>query len=280
MIREYYRLCKPGIVYSNAFMALAAYLFAVHGTPNIMVAAALLLGVALVVAGAAAFNNVIEKDVDARMERTRSRALPAGVISPRRALIFATVLSLAGLAILFLHVSPLVCGIVLFGMLVYVAVYTPSKRLTSHSTLIGAVAGAIPPVAGYAAGAHAIDATALLLCVILACWQMAHFFAIGIYRADDYRSAGLPILPTLRLARAIQHRMLFYTAFFVVSVILLGFLNSVSIIYWLLMGSVSIGWLFLCEYGYFARDTHLWAKRMFLYSLIVLLLLILSLALA
>jgi protoheme IX farnesyltransferase len=168
---------------------------------------------------------------------------------------------------------------VLFGMLVYVAVYTPAKRLTSHSTLIGAVAGAIPPVAGYAAGAHAIDATALLLCVILACWQMAHFFAIGIYRADDYRNAGLPILPTLKPVRAIQHRMLFYTALFVASVILLGFLQSVSIIYWLLMGSVSIGWLFLSEYGYFARDTRLWAKRTFLYSLIVLLLLILSLAL-
>lgn len=279
MIGAYYRLCKPGIVYSNALMALAAYLFAVKGAPDVKVAVSVLVGVALVVAGAAAFNNVMEKDVDARMERTRSRALPAGVITPRSALLFATVLSLAGLAILFLHVSPLVSGIVLFGMLVYVAVYTPSKRLTPHSTLIGAVSGAIPPVAGYAAGAHAIDMTALLLCVVLACWQMTHFFAIGVYRADEYREAGLPILPTLKPIRTIQHWMLFYAVLFAASIIILGFIHQVSILYWVLMGSACIVWLFLCEYGYYASDTRLWAKRLFLYSLIVLLLLMLALAL-
>lgn len=279
MIREYYRLAKPGIVYSNTLMALAAYLFATDRMPDLTVAAFLVLGVALAIAGAAVFNNIIEKDVDARMERTKSRALPSGRISVPRATVFASILSLAGLAILFLHVSALVCGLVLLGMFVYIAVYTPSKRLTSHSTLIGAVAGAIPPVAGYAAGAHALDLTALLLCAILASWQMTHFFAIGIYRARDYRDAGLPVLPTLKPVRTILHWMLFYAVLFTASAIILGFIHEVSIFYWLLMGATCIGWLFLCEYGYYAKDAHQWARRMFLYSLIVLLLLMLSLAL-
>jgi protoheme IX farnesyltransferase len=279
MIAAYYRLCKPGIVYSNALTALAAYLFAAQDGPSIATAIALILGLSFSIAGAAVLNNVIEKDVDARMDRTKSRAIPSGVISSRDALIFAALLSLAGLGILLLHVSTLVAALVAAGMVIYVAIYTPAKRFTRHSTLIGSLSGAVPPVAGYAAGAHALDLTALLLLLALCSWQMTHFFAIGLFRTDDYRNAGLPILPTLVPSSTIKHWMLFYAAAFAIVVAALGYVHGASLWYWLIMAPVTLGCLGSSLYGYRTQDTHRWARRVFFYSLFVLIFFSLSLAL-
>jgi protoheme IX farnesyltransferase len=280
MIAAYYRLAKPGIVYSNTLTALAAYAFAAGSAAKLDTAIFLALGLAFSVGGAAAINNVIDRDIDRKMERTRMRAVPSGRIAPGHALAFGAALEIAGLALLFLHVSAFACAITLFGIIAYLALYTPSKRFTVHSTLIGSLSGAVPPVVGYVAGSGQIDLTAVLLWAVLTAWQMAHFFAIGLYRKDDYGAAGLPIMPVLLPAHSVMHRIVFYSGLFFASVLAIAFVNGLGLLYILPAGLTSLGWFAFSLSGYRASDTRSWALRFFFLSLIALAAWCLALALA
>ncbi|MEK7612777.1 MAG: UbiA family prenyltransferase [Patescibacteria group bacterium] len=190
MIKDFYELTKPGIVYGN-LLTLAAGFFIVSRDILLFLASA--LGLALVIGSACVFNNYYDKDIDARMERTRHRALAAGRIATKNALIYAAFLGCAGFAILFLFTNLLAFGVALLGYAVYVALYTPLKHKTGLSLFVGAIAGATPPVVGYAAAAHTLDSTALWLFMFLFVWQLVHFAAIAIYRSDEYAAAGVPL---------------------------------------------------------------------------------------
>ena len=156
-----------------------------------------LVGTGLVAAGAAAFNQVWERDLDAKMRRTAQRPLPAGRIDVPQALGFAALLSAAGLAELSLGANLLAAGLAAATLLLYVLVYTPMKRVTSLATIVGAVPGALPPVIGWAAAGGGLSPGAWALFAILFFWQMPHFLSIAwIYRAD-YARAGFPMLPVL-----------------------------------------------------------------------------------
>jgi protoheme IX farnesyltransferase len=156
-----------------------------------------LAGTALVAGGAAAFNQLLEREPDGLMRRTRTRPLPDGRLQPGDAAVFGAVLSVAGLLWLALGANPIAAAVALVTLVTYALVYTPLKRRTSFSTIVGAVPGALPPVIGWAAARGQVDAAALALFAIGFCWQLPHFLAIAwIYRAD-YERAGFPMLPVL-----------------------------------------------------------------------------------
>jgi protoheme IX farnesyltransferase len=156
-----------------------------------------LAGTALVAGGAAAFNQLLERKPDGLMRRTRTRPLPDGRLQPGEAAVFGTALSVAGLLWLALAANVIAAAVALVTLVTYVLVYTPLKRRTPFSTVVGAVPGALPPVIGWAAARGQVDANALALFAIGFCWQLPHFLAIAwIYRAD-YERAGFPMLPVL-----------------------------------------------------------------------------------
>ncbi len=153
-----------------------------------------LVGTALVAAGTNAFNQLRERDVDARMQRTRRRPLPSGRVSPRAAGAFAGVISVVGVAYLGLAVNLLTAGLAAFTLASYVLLYTPLKRTTSLNTLIGAVPGALPIVGGWTAAGGAVGPAVLALFWILFLWQLPHFLALAWIYRDDYRRGGLAML--------------------------------------------------------------------------------------
>ena len=155
------------------------------------------LATALVAGGSAAFNQVMERKVDALMERTRRRPVAEGRLSPRDALIFAGALSLTGLLWLALTTTILASVVALVTLLTYVVLYTPLKLRTSFATVVGAIPGALPPMIGWAAATDTLSREAWVLFAIIFLWQMPHFLAIAWLFKDDYGRAGFPMLPVL-----------------------------------------------------------------------------------
>jgi protoheme IX farnesyltransferase len=156
-----------------------------------------LLGTALIASGTAALNQWYERDADAKMERTRNRPIPSGRVTPPHAFLFGVVLSLAGFAELVFGANLLTGLLGLFTLASYLFLYTPMKRRSPHSTTIGAIPGAMPPLIGFAAAAGTLTAPAWILYAILFLWQFPHFYAIAWMYRDDYARAGIRMLPVV-----------------------------------------------------------------------------------
>ena len=165
-------------------------------------AAALLAGTALVVGAANALNNFLERDVDARMRRTRERPLPAGRLEPWVALAVGLGLPLVALPILAWFTNGLTAALATLALFTYVAVYTPMKQHSSAALFVGAVPGAIPPLMGWTAATGRLDAGGLALFAILFCWQLPHFLAISMYLEEDYARGGLRVFALVHGDRA------------------------------------------------------------------------------
>ena len=190
----YIDLTKPRL--TSLVIATAAVGFLV-GSPSridLMTGALMVIGMIAVVGGGNALNQYWERDLDARMRRTRNRPLPTGRLSPAQALIFGSVISAAGLALLTLAVTPMAAAVAFFGWVTYVFVYTPLKQRTAASTLIGAVPGAVPPLVGWAAARGTLEPQAWSLFAIIFVWQIPHFFAISRQFRTDYARGGFPML--------------------------------------------------------------------------------------
>ncbi len=170
------------------------YWLGATGPLDLLVILHLLVGTALVAGSAAALNQVEEREIDARMARTRARPLPANRVTPLEARLFGALLGVVGLLELTLRVHPLAAAVALATLLSYVWIYTPLKRRTWWATVVGAVPGALPPVIGWAAARGALGVEALVLFGILFFWQIPHFHALSWLYRDDYIRAGLPLL--------------------------------------------------------------------------------------
>jgi protoheme IX farnesyltransferase len=188
-------MTKPGIVVSNV-MTAAAGLWLAPATPGLAVGVSALVGTGLLVAGSGAFNQVLERDTDAFMSRTSTRPFASGRRAPAEGIALGVLTVVGGAALLAVSVNLLSALLGLLATFIYAFVYTPMKRRTLWAVPVGAVAGALPPVMGWAAATGSIDAGAIALFGVLFWWQMPHFLGIALYRADDYRSAGLKISPT------------------------------------------------------------------------------------
>ncbi len=223
-------------------------------------------GTALVIASACVFNNYLDRGIDRKMARTRGRALAAGRIRPAAALIYATGLGTAGFIILGLFTNRLVVGLGAASLFFYVVLYGIGKRRSVHGTLIGSVPGATPPVAGYLAVTNHIDVAALTLFLILVFWQMPHFYAIAMYRYEDYKAAGLPVLPVKSGMRAARLQTLAYIVLFTVAAAVLAIAGPAGYIYLATVILLGAYWLFIGLSFYRSSDDK-WGRKMFFASL-------------
>jgi heme o synthase len=270
-LKTYYKLTKPGIIKGNLLTAAAGYLFGAHGSIDVVTFAAVLIGVVFVIGAGCVFNNVIDRGIDSKMKRTKNRALVTGSVTPKNAYIFGTLLALIGFTTLILGTNALTVLIGVLALLLYVVVYGYAKRVSVHGTLVGALPGAASLLAGYTAATGELTATAALLFAIMVIWQMPHFYAIAIYRLQEYKAAGLPVLSVTKGVAATRLQIFVYIVAFAVSVLMLPIFGYASLSFGLVMGLTSLFWLRIAARGFTAKDTDAWARKVFGVSLLVLL---------
>ena len=204
------------------------------------------------------------------MARTKKRAFAANIIYVKNALIFGTVLGILGVAVL-LSINVLTTVTASLGFFFYVVVYSVWKRKSEYGTLVGSISGSIPPVVGYVAVTNGFDLGGLLLFAVLVVWQMPHFYSIAIYRRNDYRQAGIPVLPIVRGVNNARIQILFYICAFIVVTSLFTFLGYAGYVYLMTVSLVSLVWLYIGIKGFNAKNEIVWAKKMFGFSLLNLL---------
>ncbi len=277
MLRKYLFLTKPGILFGNFITTLGGFFLAAQGSIDILLLLLTLLGTTLVVASGCVVNNVIDQDIDTKMQRTRNRALVKKTISPTVALIYALVLGVIGFSILWFGVNGYAFLFAMIGFIVYVGFYSLwTKRTSIHQTVIGSISGASPPVIGYTAVTHQFDVAALLLFLAYALWQMPHSWAIAIYRFDDYKNAGIPILPVARSIYRTKIECVIYILLFAAVLNGLYCFGYTNVFFLITFNALTAYWLYLSVIGFKAVNDQLWAKRFFLYSVILITLLSLS----
>jgi protoheme IX farnesyltransferase len=211
-LRQFYALTKPRVVQLIVFCALIGMLLSTPGLPDWRLALAAVAGIWLVAAAAAAFNCLVEQRIDASMARTAWRATATGELTSAQALAFSAGLGGLGGAILWWAVNPLTMWLTLATFIGYAVVYTVLlKPLTPQNIVIGGASGAMPPVLGWAAIRGEVGPEALILCLIIFLWTPPHFWALALYRAEDYRRAGLPMLPVTHGSEFTRLHVLLYT---------------------------------------------------------------------
>jgi len=230
--RDYWALTKPRVVALIMLTALVGTLLAAPGIPPLDALIFGNLGIALAAASAAAVNHVLDAQIDARMVRTRRRPLPSGHLSHRQALLFALLLAVASMTLLVAFVNPLTAALTFASLIVYAVVYTVwLKRATPQNIVIGGAAGAAPPVLGWVAVTHHVDAQALLLFMIIFTWTPPHFWALAIARRADYVRAGIPMLPVTHGVELTRLHVLLYTVMLFVVTMLPAITGMTGLIY-------------------------------------------------
>ena len=267
-LKVYYQLAKPGIVYSNVLSAIAGFLMMTKSSIDFGLLLAVVFGITLVIASACVFNNYLDRDFDSKMDRTKRRALVTGLISNRDALIYATNLGILGFLVLGFFTNGLTVLVGIIGYVDYIVLYGLAKRRSNYSTIIGSVSGSASLVAGYVALSDSIDTTAVLLFFIMVFWQMAHFHAIALRRVNDYRSAGINVLPIVKGEDGTKFVIKMYVIGFAMSSTLLFVVGDVGYIYLLTM--LVLCWLWLSKSQIEYQDNKEWARVMFKFSLYVL----------
>lgn len=272
-VKALYRLTKPGVTYGNLLTTVAGYLFASGGQIDWTVFISLTVGTWWVIASACVINNYLDQDIDAVMERTKTRPLLTGEVTPRQALVFGIMLLLAGTAILAVFTNFLVVAVGLFGWVTYIWLYGAlSKRKSIHGTLVGAISGAAPILAGYVAVSGVIDVGAVLVFAVLFFWQMPEFYSIAVYRQKEYAAAKVPLISVIKGIDVTIRHILFHTLAFSAAALLLTVYGYTSASYFIVMGLACVYWVALAFRGLGAREPEVWAKKIFRFSLIMLLL--------
>lgn len=271
-IKLYYSLTKPRVTYGNAITAVAGFLLASRGNVDGWLFLALTIGMTLVIASACVLNNYLDQDIDAKMTRTKTRALVQGIVPGRNAVVFSIVLGITGTLILFLFTNLLTTLVGIFGFVVYVVLYGMlSKRLSIHGTLVGSVSGAAPILGGYTAVSGTIDIGATLVFLVIFLWQMPEFYSIAVYRRDEYRAAGIPVMTVVKGIKNTKIQIFIYTIAFVVATLLLTAFGYTGYSYLFVMAVLGLYWIWLGAKGLRATDDNTWARKMFHFSLVMLL---------
>ena len=215
VLRQFHALTKPRVIQLIVFCALIGMVLAVPGLPSweqLRVAAIACLGIWLVAGAAAAFNCIVEQGIDAKMKRTAWRPTARGQLSDGQTLLFSALLCLAGSVLLYLWVNPLTMWLTFATFIGYAVVYTlVLKPLTPQNIVIGGASGAMPPVLGWTAMADDVGPQALMLFLIIFLWTPPHFWALALYRVEDYRKSGLPMLPVTHGNAFTRLQILLYT---------------------------------------------------------------------
>jgi len=273
--RQYHVLTKPRVVQLIVFCAVIGMLLAVPGLPTsaeALTALAACIGIWLVAGAAAAFNCLIEQGIDARMKRTAWRPTARGELSRTQTLVFSGSLCAAGMLILGLWVNLLTMWLTLATFVGYAIVYTVVlKPLTPQNIVIGGASGAMPPVLGWAAMRGSVDPEALMLCLIIFLWTPPHFWALALYRVEDYARAGLPMLPVTHGNEFTRLHVFLYTIILLAGSLLPFIYGMSGWIY--LVSAVVLGLMFMgYAFQLWRRYSDELARKTFRFSIIHLML--------
>ncbi|RUR10314.1 heme o synthase [Legionella septentrionalis] len=275
--RDYLELCKPRVVALMLLTVVVGMYLATPGWVPVATLTSALLGIGLCAGSAAAINHLVDKRIDAMMARTKKRPIAHGRISVKEAFLFACVLGVGGLVILILFVNRLTAVLTFVSLIGYAGVYTGYlKRATPQNIVIGGLAGAAPPLLGWTAVTNQLDPQALLLVLIIFTWTPPHFWALAIYRFEDYRHAEIPMLPVTHGIDYTKLNVLLYTILLVAVSILPFAVKMSGLVY--LAGALALGARFL-YWGivlYRSKQAVI-AMRTFRFSIIYLMLLFLFL---
>ena len=243
-VNDYIALTKPRITWLILMSTGVGYFFGARNGWHWLTLLHTIVGTGLIASGTAALNQWYEREADAKMKRTQARPLPSRRLTANRALVFAIVISLAGFAELFFRVNALTGWLGLFTLLSYLFVYTPLKQRSPHSTTIGAIPGAMPPLIGFAAASGTLTWDAWILFAILFIWQFPHFYAIAWMYREDYERAGIRMLPVVEPdGESTARRILLYSLILIPISLIPKFLSMTGNLY--LAGAIALGLLFL-----------------------------------
>lgn len=271
--QDYLELCKPRVVALMLLTVIVGMYLSTPGWIPLFTVAAALLGIGFTAGSAAAINHLVDKRIDSLMARTKKRPIAHGRVSVKQALTFAIVLGLSGLAILIMFVNTLTALLTFISLIGYAGVYTGYlKRATPQNIVIGGLAGAAPPLLGWTAVTNQLDPQALLLVLIIFTWTPPHFWALAIYRFEEYRHAEIPMLPVTHGIAFTKLNVLLYTVLLLVVSVLPFIVGMSGLLY--LVGAILLGLRFLHWSIFLYRsDKPVIAMRTFRFSIIYLMVL-------
>jgi protoheme IX farnesyltransferase len=269
-IKKYLLVTKPGIIFGNLISVGGGFFLASKGHIDTAVLLSTLIGMSLVVASGCVFNNLVDRNMDRKMRRTHNRVLAKGLMSPRAAILYGSLLGIAGTVLLWMATNMLSVAIVLTGFTIYVGMYSLYlKRRSVYGTLIGSLAGAAPPMVGYCAVSNRFDMGAVILLAIFSLWQMPHSYAIAIFRYNDYAAAALPVLPVKRGMATTKIHVVGYMLAFVAATLMLTFGGYTGYSYLGVAAAMGLSWLYMAWSGYKTSDDRVWAKKLFVSSILI-----------
>ena len=268
ILRSYYHLCKPNVVFMMLITSLIGSLLATNGSNfNPLLILISLIGIGLCAASAAAINQVVDQKVDANMSRTSERPIPQGEISSSKAVSFAIVIGLIGYAILFRYVNVLTAYLTIASLIGYAIIYTVFlKRATPQNIVIGGLAGAAPPLLGWSSITGSIDPNALLLVLIIFAWTPPHFWALAIHRKDEYAKENIPMLPVTHGILFTKLQIILYTIIMLLVSLFPYFVMMSGVFY--LFSALVLGSIFLWyAFRLYGDDSNSLAMPTFQYSI-------------
>ena len=270
MLRDYYELAKPRIIYLLLITTAAAMVMAARGIPPLALTFWTLLGGALAAASAGALNCVFDSDIDPLMTRTSQRPIPQGRISVRNATTYAVVLGILSFAILYFLANPLAAWLSLAGNVYYVVIYTMwLKRITPLNIVIGGAAGSVPPLVGWAAVTGHIGGPALGLFALIFLWTPPHFWSLALMTEIDYDKAKIPMMPNVAGEERTKREIIYYTLLLVAASVALYPLHIMGAAY--TAAAVVLGGIFIYDTIRTWKDPgKTWARRTFKFSLLYL----------
>lgn len=270
MFRRYWSVTKPGIIMGNFISVAGGFLLASKGDVDLWLMTATLIGLSLVIASGCAINNVIDRDIDIKMARTRTRVTVTGEMSGMAALCHGIVLGVMGFGLLIAYTTQVAVLFAAFGYFIYVGVYSLyMKRNSVYGTFIGSLSGAVPPVVGYCAVTGQFDMGALILLVMFSLWQMPHSYAIAIFRFKDYQAANIPVLPVAQGIDKAKRHIVLYIAIYTLVVMLLPINGYTGAAFMAVACTTSFWWLLMALRGYRRNiDVSGWARQVFAFSII------------
>ncbi|MDN3612198.1 heme o synthase [Vibrio ostreicida] len=271
MFKRYVSITKPGIIIGNLISVAAGFFLAAKTeSASATLLLATLAGVGLVIASGCVVNNIFDRDIDQKMKRTQNRELAQGNINIDVAFIYALVMLLSGTALLYQLANPLAAVVVLLGYVFYVFFYTMwYKRHSVYGTFVGSLSGAVPPLVGYLAVTNYISLEATVLFAMFCLWQMPHSYAIAMFRMQDYREAGIPVLPvTQGIEKAHRHMKAYVVAFGGLALAL--FLLGEAGYEYLAVAAITCGmWMQVTFRNLDHNNCIKWSKSVFKVSLVV-----------
>lgn len=272
-LKDFFALTKPRVVLLIVFCAMIGMLLAVPGMPNLVTFVAANAGIGLVALAAAAVNCLVEQKIDAKMHRTKKRPLPQGVVRSKEVLLFAALLGLVGMALLYFLVNPLTMWLTVATFVGYAVIYTVVlKPATPQNIVIGGASGAMPPILGWTAMTGTVSYESMLLFLIIFAWTPPHFWALALYRQEDYAAAGLPMLPVTHGRAFTQLYVFLYTVILIVISLLPVIAAMFGLLYLIVAVILGIGYIYYAIRLWQHYDDQL-ARKAFRYSIWYLMLL-------